>query len=182
MRPIFTVHAGEFLVGEHLERNFRHLNIWIPTKDTGIDLLVSGSINKSVSSIQVKMSRDYRPPEASNSFERMLLAAGWLVLNHKKIETSLADIWCFVLVSHERRAKPVFLNVPPKILLKKLVEVHGVKKQYHFYPWVTDKEQCIQGRGLLKADKAKFAQGTIDLGPRDLSEHLDNWSFLEHLQ
>jgi hypothetical protein len=39
MRPIFTIHAGEFIVGEHLERKFKGLNIWVPTKDTGVDLL-----------------------------------------------------------------------------------------------------------------------------------------------
>ena len=45
MRPIFTVHAGEFLVGEHIEKKFPELNVWIPSKDTGVDLLVT---NKKV--------------------------------------------------------------------------------------------------------------------------------------
>lgn len=166
------------MVGEYLEKNFRHLNIWIPTKDTGIDLLVSGANNKSIASIQVKMSRDYRPPEASSSFEKMLIAAGWSVLNHKKLETSSADVWCFVLVNIDRRAKPIFLNIPPNVLLQKLVKIHGLRKQYHFYPWVTKTGKCIQGRGLLKADKARFAEGELELGERDLSLHLNNWSFL----
>jgi hypothetical protein len=41
MRPLFTIHAGEFLVGSDIEGKFRHVNVWLPTKDTGIDLLIS---------------------------------------------------------------------------------------------------------------------------------------------
>ncbi len=35
MLPLFTVHTGEFLVGEHTERNFSSLNVCVPQKDTG---------------------------------------------------------------------------------------------------------------------------------------------------
>ena len=41
MRPLFTVHAGEFLVGEHIERTFPNLNVLVAAKDTGVDLLVT---------------------------------------------------------------------------------------------------------------------------------------------
>ena len=44
MRPLFTVHAGEFLVGQHIE-GFKGKNVWVPTKDTGVDLLVTNSAN-----------------------------------------------------------------------------------------------------------------------------------------
>jgi len=42
MRPMFTIHAGEYLVGLHLQQRLG-LNVWIPAKDTGIDLLVTGA-------------------------------------------------------------------------------------------------------------------------------------------
>jgi hypothetical protein len=59
MRPIFTIHAGEFLVGEYIEKSYPELNVWIPSKDTGIDLLVTNKKDASKSvAIQVKMSRD----------------------------------------------------------------------------------------------------------------------------
>jgi len=77
MRPIFTIHAGEFLVAEHIEKKFRDLNVWIPTKDTGIDLLVTNKKDQSKSvSIQVKFSRDYKPVEATDDFSRSLIAGG----------------------------------------------------------------------------------------------------------
>jgi hypothetical protein len=31
MRPLFTVHAGEFLVGQHIESSFKDKNVWVPT-------------------------------------------------------------------------------------------------------------------------------------------------------
>ena len=33
--------AGEYLVGCHLKQNYKHVNVWIPSRDTGVDLLVS---------------------------------------------------------------------------------------------------------------------------------------------
>ena len=33
MRPLFTIHAGEFVVGEHIEQQFPKF-VWIPSKDT----------------------------------------------------------------------------------------------------------------------------------------------------
>lgn len=59
MKPLFTVNAGEVLVDREIERQFRRVNIWIPARDRGIDLLVSDSNNKKTVSLQVKFSRDY---------------------------------------------------------------------------------------------------------------------------
>ena len=129
MRPIFTIHAGEFLVGEHIEKRFPELNVWIPSKDTGIDLLVTNKNNASRSvSIQVKMSRDYKPAFATDNFSRVLLAGGWLTLAHDKIEDSKADYWVFILVSHERKMKPKYIIIPPSELLRCLVGIHGKSK------------------------------------------------------
>ncbi len=42
MKPLFTVHEGEFLVGDYINRKFRRkYDVWVPTKDIGIDLLVT---------------------------------------------------------------------------------------------------------------------------------------------
>ena len=50
MQPIFTIHAGEYLVGSHIEQKIRDksgnkFNVWIPSKDTGIDVLVTNHDN-----------------------------------------------------------------------------------------------------------------------------------------
>jgi hypothetical protein len=181
MRPLFTVHAGEFLVGEFIEKSYPTLNVWIPAKDTGIDLLVTNMKASTMVSLQVKLSRDYKPPEASSDFDRTLVAAGWLTLSHDKIATSSADYWVFVLVSHERKMLPQFIVIPPEELLKRLMAIHGQSKIYHFYPWVTKSSVALDGRGLLKSDKKKLADGSLLLGDRDISIFLGNWGALKDM-
>ena len=40
MKPLFTIHEGEFLVGDYINRKLgRKFDVWVPTKDTGVDLL-----------------------------------------------------------------------------------------------------------------------------------------------
>lgn len=179
MRPLFTVHAGEFLVGEFIEKSFPTLNVWIPSKDTGIDLLVTNKENSSTVSLQVKLSRDYKASEAATDFDRSLVAAGWLTLAHDKIAKSSADYWVIVLVSHERKMQPQFIIIPPSELLKRLVAIHGQSKNYQAYPWVTESKVALEGRGLLKAEKNALATGSLALGHRDLSKFLGNWSALQ---
>jgi hypothetical protein len=57
MRPIFTIHAGEYLVATEIEKKFRDLRVWIPSKDIGIDLLVTDESQNKVASLQVKFSK-----------------------------------------------------------------------------------------------------------------------------
>lgn len=181
MKPLFTVHAGEFVFGDYVEKNFKSLKLWIPTKDTGIDFLVTDYATKLTVSIQVKMSRDYRPFMADNEFDSNLTAAGWLVLSHSSLETSSASIWSIILYSHERKSKPVFIIIPPRQLLQKLVFTHGKRKNYHLYPWLFADGRCIEGRGMAKRDKEAFIEKRYDIGARDLSAFYNNWNFLSQI-
>jgi hypothetical protein len=36
VKPIFSVHAGEYLVATHIEENYKHLNVWLPSKDADV--------------------------------------------------------------------------------------------------------------------------------------------------
>lgn len=182
MRPLFTIHAGEFIVGELIERSFPELNVWIPSKDTGIDLLVTDKNNSCRPiSLQVKLSRDYKAAEALNDLDRRLVALGWLTLNHDKIKKSPADYWVFVLVSHERKRQPYFIVIQPQELLRRLVAIHGEAERYHFYPWVMDSGLVLDGRGLSVKDKKTLAADGVVDGERDLSQYLGNWECLKNL-
>jgi hypothetical protein len=181
MKPLFTVHAGEYLVGEHIERQFRNLNVWIPSKDTGIDLLITKIDNSSSISLQVKLSKDYKKFGDADEFDRRLFAAGWLTLNHDKIAKSTADYWVFVLVSHERKMLPHYIIITPAELLDRLVHIHGKSKTYHFYPWIMSSNLALDGRKLSNADKIAIATGQFELGNRDFSTFLNNWAMLENL-
>ena len=181
VRPLFTVHAGEFVVGELIEKTFPGLDIWVPAKDTGVDLLVTGIRGQQALALQVKLSRDYKPFEAKSDFDKRIVAAGWLTLDHEKMAKSKADLWVVVLISHERTMKPQFLVIPPHELLRRLSNTHGKSKKYQFYPWVTKDGKCLDGRGLMRTHKRQRVEGTIVLGTRDLSAYLGDWSALSKL-
>ena len=62
MRPLFTIHAGEYLVANEIEQmrfGRESLRVWVPSKDTGIDLLVTSHDCRRTISLQVKFSRTY---------------------------------------------------------------------------------------------------------------------------
>ena len=73
MRPIFTVHAGEYLAATEIERRFRNLDVWIPSKDRGIDLLVTNPETQRMVSLQIKFSKDFtqmgKQPELKMEFQ-----------------------------------------------------------------------------------------------------------------
>jgi hypothetical protein len=79
MRSLFTVHAGEFLVGSEIESHIRHAAVWVPSKDTGIDLLVTSRRTYQPVSLQVKFSRDYAMNEPG------FVAFGWWTLDLKAL-------------------------------------------------------------------------------------------------
>lgn len=186
MRPIFTIHAGEYLVADYIERTRgKQLNVWVPSKDTGIDLLVTNKANSSTASLQVKLSKDYKPELASNDYEKEIVATGWLTLDHQKIAQSTADLWVIILVSHERKIPPQHIVISPKELLERLVAVHGKSKKYHFYPRIKKTKEgqmlAFEGRGLQKTEQQAIVQGTLKLGARDLTPFLENWKALDKL-
>ena len=63
MRTIFTLHAGEYITADYIERNVsdskgKKSNVWVPGKDSGIDILVTNNDNSKCCSLQVKYSKD----------------------------------------------------------------------------------------------------------------------------
>lgn len=181
MRPIFTIHAGEFAVGEFIAQNFSGLNIWIPTKDTGIDLLVTDKINSKTISLQVKSSKNYKSDQVVTDFDGHLAVGGWFTLSHEKIVKSTADYWVFVLMSHEGKTKTQFIIISPDELLTCLINIHGKAKDYRPYLWVTKSKVALDGRGLRKSHKEELAAGSLELGSRDLSRFLNDWSAIKRL-
>ena len=180
MRPLFTIHAGEFVVGDHIERNFRRVNLWVPSRDTGTDLLVTDSRNAKAVSLQVKFSRDFLATHMPTIFQKPLRACGWWSLNREKIAKSTADYWVFVLVGFERRSTD-FVIIKPSELLARLDTIHGKAKTIQSYLWVTEKNRCWETRGLKRQEQLAIAQGQYSNGERDFSTYLENWSSVQAL-
>jgi hypothetical protein len=94
LKPLFTIHAGEFLVDCEIERKFRRVNVWIPAKDTGIDLLVSNNDNSKTVSLQVKFSRDYLVTHLKRGRVSEGIAGLWMVDSHSPADQ---EITCTIL-------------------------------------------------------------------------------------
>ena len=178
MNPLFTVHAGELIVGSKIERDLRGVNVWVPAKDTGIDLLLSNNDNSRTISLQVKLSRDYLVSNNKKDavFHEGLRACGWWTLNREKIKNSRAQYWVFVLLGFANRTRD-FIIIRPDILLKRLDNVHGKKaKTFQSYLWVTQKEKCYETRGLNREDETLVAQHKFKNDVRDFSAYLNDWT------
>jgi len=177
MKSIFTVHAGEFITGDYLQRKYKGINIWIPTADTGIDLLLSDKRNKKTVSIQVKFSRDYLEAYENRYIEKVK-ACGWWTLNPDKIKKSNADFWVFVLHSYSK--KPFdFVIIKPIVLYQKLKQIESSTGKYQHYLWVMRNKKCWATRGFTTKDKMMICQGKYRNKNRDFSEYLNNWQFLK---
>ncbi|MGR2840739.1 hypothetical protein ABMX64_22240 [Vibrio vulnificus] len=181
MKPIFTIHAGEYLVGSYVEQHLKdpkgaRVNVWIPSKDTGIDFLLTDKENKNTTSIQVKFSRDFLITDGTALHQERLLSCGWWTLNREKIESSNADYW--VLVVHTFNAKNMqYIIISPKELLKRMNKIHPDVNKLQTYLWVTQKNQCWEMRGLKRKEQDSIVIGESALSiERDFSKFLNNWS------
>lgn len=180
MKSMFTVHVGEYLVGEHIERAYPRWNVWVPSTDTGIDLLVSGAGNRKAVSLQVKFSKDFNPTSGSPLNQSRLLAAGWWTHDLKKIQKSNADFWVFVLPSFVEKEMS-FIILRPTELLRRLRAIHGTgNKRIHSYLRVTKTKRCWEARGLPNADHELIALDRFSNPDRDFTEFLNAWKHIEY--
>jgi hypothetical protein len=180
MKPIFTLDAGEYLVGSYIEHRFRAkgYEVWVPSKDTGVDLLVTNRNHKKAVALQVKFSKDYIP-SMRNALHRDIQECGWFKPNTEKLEESQADFWVFAL--HRFNHKELdYVILPPNKLLTKLRSIHGVQsKVLQSYIWVTKEGKCWETRGLKRIDQDRIADGSYENAARDLTPFLNKWSLLE---
>jgi hypothetical protein len=180
MRPLFSVHAGEFVVGDYIEQNFRRVNLWVPTRDSGTDLLVTDSRDKKALSLQVKFSRDFLATHMAAVFQKPLRACGWWSLNRDKIAKSRADYWVFVLVGFERRSRD-FIVIRPSELLSRFNAMQRKGKTIQSYLWVTEKNRCWEARGLKRQQQLAIAQGEYVDKERDFTKYLNSWAPVQAL-
>jgi len=176
MRPMFTVHAGEFLVGQYIEGHFKNKSVWIPTKDLGIDLLVANSAHNRSIALQVKFSRDFLPTMKllDAAALRQFRSCTWFTLDRDKLIKSKADFWVFVLLGFHGRTHD-YLLIRPAHLAKRLKALHGMPRVYQTYIWVTGQDHAWLARGLTRADQQRVADGTFRNTNRDLTRHLNDW-------
>lgn len=188
MKPIFTIHAGEYLVASHIEEKFKSLKIWLPTSDTGIDLLVTNPnlISKNsvrAASIQVKFSKDYLGNQGGGknmavSINSKIKSGGWWTFKYDKIENSQADLWVLVLYRFSYRDHD-FIIIEPSKLLERYNKLGKTSGTIQSYVWVTENGKCWETHGLVKEKQEAVANGIFKDPVRDLSQFLNNWQPLK---
>jgi hypothetical protein len=179
MRPLFTVHGGEYLVGSFIEEHYKKWNVWVPSKDTGIDLLVTDARNTRTVSLQVKFSKDFNPGRGNAITQNKIAASGWWALKEKKIRDSKADFWVFVLQSFTEH-QTHFIIIPPRKLLQRFrATCTKSAKTLHSYLCVTKSGRCWDVRGLSRADQEMIAFDRFRHTARDFTLVLNNWSEIE---
>ncbi len=188
MKPIFTIHAGEYLVASHLEENFKEWQIWLPTSDTGIDLLVTNPKASSQNliravSLQVKFSKDFLGNKGGGKNTTSIInskikSGGWWTFKYDKIEKSQADLWVLVLYRFSHRDYD-FVIIEPNKLLERYRKLGNTGGTIQSYVWVTESGQCWETRGLGKAEQEAIATNSFKDPVRDLSQFLNNWHPLE---
>ncbi|MBN3581949.1 hypothetical protein JYB64_06080 [Algoriphagus aestuarii] len=177
MKPIFTMHAGEYLVAEEIERNFKDILVWIPSKDTGIDLLLTDSNSKKTSTIQVKFSKDFNPTHGKKKLKESISGAGWWTLNKDKIENSKADFWIFVIYSFGIKTND-FIIIPTSELIRLFVNLQRETKLIHCYFSVTNHGTAFETRGLSVSELETVCDGKALFPERDVTCFLNKWSLI----
>lgn len=177
MKPLFTVHAGEYLVGSYIEQHYKQARVWVPSRDTGVDLLVSDKRGRSTVSVQVKFGKDFLPTAVERKFRKRLRVSCWFALNRAKLKKSEADFWVFVLNSFKSQ-RPDYVVVPVGKLRERLRRIHGAKsKTIQTYLTVTEKNRCWETRSLAggREDERRIADGVYKNRARDFTSWLNAW-------
>jgi hypothetical protein len=176
MKPLFTIHEGEFLVGDHINRKLGHkYDVWVPTKDSGVDLLVTRTPRRGRAvGLQVKFSRSFSIRE---ELARHLIATSWFTLDPAKIRNSQADLWVFAILTlkHEEH----FVVIPTRELRKRIPR--GIGKRWNLYLWVFDDESCYQVRDLGREGELEILHRGVRDPHRDFPEWLEHWKLLDRL-
>lgn len=174
MRPIFTIHAGEYLVADYLERHYKtpdDLRVWVPSKDNGIDLLVTSSDCRRSISLQVKFSK-------SHGCNELCEAMGWWNIGVDKLKQSSADYWVLVLPTsyeHWVEDKCSYIILSPRQLSERLqaIKSRGENAETDkVYLWIKD-STAIATRGTRKRDLTELFRNPS--GPRNFSCFLNAW-------
>lgn len=174
MRPLFAIHAGEYIVGDYIEAHFPHVRVWVPSKDDGVDLLVTDNAQQKVASLQVKFSKDHLATGRQRHATHAITSGGWWRFDREKIASSTADYWVLVLCEFARRSYD-FVIIEPKELARRYQAISPKETVIQSYFWITHEEECWETRRLKKEDLAQICAGSYTNDARDFSDDLNQW-------
>jgi len=167
---VYQTHFAEDIVKEKLQKVFQNkVNVWVPTKDTGVDILLTDKQNNKIASLQVKWSKNY-----NSDYQNKNSYGGWFAFKKKKIENSKADYWVLVVPSNFEK-KFQFMVIKPS----EMVEIYQKLDLYHdtinsYIDIVGDK--VYESRGL--PNNQRNLETLQNFEDREISMYLNNWERL----
>jgi len=181
MQPIFTIHAGEYLIASLIENRFKEYDVWVPSKDRGVDLLITNPANKKMMGLQVKFSKDWLATSRdwagriAEDLKGGLKSCGWWQFGRDKLRKSPADLW--ILVSYGLTSESIqYVVIKPKELLKRLINLRGNIETINTYLWTDSNNKCWETRALKKGDRLLIAKGKYSNPDRDFTRYLNDWN------
>jgi len=172
MRHLYSPTPGEFLVGAELER--REFRVYLPTKDSGIDLLAARDEHHLA--VQVKESRTYPQPARS-----AVDWTSWTQLGPGDLGRAQelgVDFFVFVVhvpdVSGARpRFLPLYIVIAPGELERRLA-AYRPSADRAVYWYQSEDRQLWEVRGRRSEAGPPFR-----VAERNFTSHLNAWGLLE---
>jgi hypothetical protein len=172
----YQTHFAEDIVKDEIHKVFKNrFNVYIPTKDNGIDILLTDKENKKNVTIQVKWSKNHHP-----DYENQNDCFGWFTFKKNKLEKSIADFWVIVV--------PQSFTKKFKFVVVKPSELISMYKKFNIYDDVVNSYLDISGnkvfesRGLSKIErKDQINSKNNTNNPREFVDVLNNWARIEEL-
>jgi hypothetical protein len=140
LKPYVNFNLDESIVAQELSKNYPEGNVFLTTKDIGIDLLLLPNVseNKAIR-IQVKGSKLHYNPKKGLTDDS---AGGWISISKQKLETyvKVTDYIIFIIHNivpdkkNKFKFEPFFINIKSTELLL-LAKKHKKlsKNNYNFY-------------------------------------------------
>jgi hypothetical protein len=169
MRHLYSPTPGEFLVGAELEQ--RHFDVYLPTRDTGIDLLAAR--DGLHVGIQVKESRTYWEGDRAERWN------SWTQLRAEQLRGSSAELWVFVVHAPDLgktrlRFCRLFVVIGPRELDRRLAAYRPTDDRSVYWHLGED-GRLWEVRGVRRT---RPAWEGFRVPERDFTDHLDAWQLV----
>jgi len=186
MKPFYSIHEGEYLAAICINKKIKNCDLWFPSKDRGVDILLTNKDNyKKNVSLQIKYSKDHLPAN-SVVIQKTCRSCGWWTFGQTAVKKSidnspnnhrkLADFWIFTIHSFFEKETDCIVITPTKLYerLSKFKE-EGENEQTYF--WITKNRKCFETRGLDTTQEKELLEGKYNsIEPeRNFTEYLNNW-------
>jgi len=190
MKPFYSIHEGEYLVGLCIKEKIKGCELWIPVKDRGVDILLTNKDDyKKNVSLQVKSSTDHLPTHSPEEIKFYSSCGFWNfgpTAVKKSIETTdpknhkkPADFWIIAIHSFFGK-KTDCIVIKPSELYERFSKFKKTEKTYF---WITKDGKCFETRGLNKSQQKLLMEGKINsIEPeRNFTGYLNNWKPVKQL-